>query len=281
MESNRLCIILCLFSLIVMPPVVASEIVASEIAASKQEVTIFVDDAYKPYSFKNADGEAEGIYIDILKTAFSRMPEYAVNLEPVPWKRGKLLMERGEGLGLAPAFFHGHDWPYLYPYSLPIYDEKIISVCHESVLNKTRPNWPKDYIGLRVGNVAGFDGWGGDAFYDLVQQGKIVYEEAKGSVESIIKLGLGRVQCIMMEENAFDQEHARLLMTGEYDQEKFHALRKGAFVGMDPVYVGYSKKAILSGDYPFHMEFRQAFDTEIYKMTKSGEIRQIMLRSLD
>jgi len=80
MESNRLCSILCLFSLIVMPPVVASEIVAAEVAASKQEVTIFVDDAYNPYSFKNAAGEAEGIYIDILKTAFSRMPEYSVNL---------------------------------------------------------------------------------------------------------------------------------------------------------------------------------------------------------
>lgn len=276
MKSNRFSVILCLLSLIVMPPVLVSEI-----AASEQAVTIYVDDAYKPYSFKNADGEAQGIYIDILKTVFGRMPEFSVNLEPIPWKRGKLLMERGEGLGLAPAFFHGHDWPYLYPYSLPIADEKIISVCHESVLNKARPNWPKDYIGLRVGNVAGFDGWGGDAFYDLVQQGKIIYEEAKGSVESIIKLGLGRVQCIMMEENAFDQEHAKLLMTGEYDQEKFHPLRKGAFVGMDPVYIGYSRKAILSGDYPFHLEFRQAFDAEIYKMTKSGEIREIMWRYLD
>ena len=276
MKNNKLAAIVCFFSLIVMPPVAVSDI-----AASGQTVTIFVDDAYQPYSFKNAAGEAQGVYIDILKTAFSRMPEYSVKLEPVPWKRGKLLMEKGEGLGLAPAFFHGHDWPYLYPYSLPISDEKIISVCHASVLNKPRSNWPNDYIGLRVGNVAGFDGWGGDVFYDLVHQGKIAYEEAKGSVESIIKLGLGRVQCIMMEENAFDQEYSKLIMNGEYDQEKFHSLKKGAFVGMDPVYIGYSKKAIQSGDYPFHLEFRQAFDTVIYKMTKSGEIREMMQRSLD
>lgn len=273
MKNNRLGI-LCLFCLIVMP------VLATEPATGKA-VIIYVDDAYKPYSFKNAEGEAQGIYIDILKTAFSRMTGFSVKLEPIPWKRGKLLMEKGEGLGLAPAFFHGHDWPYLYPYSLPFHDEKIISVCHESVLAKPRPLWPEDYIGLRIGNVSGFDGWGGAAFYALVRQGKIAYEEAKGSVESIIKLGLGRVQCIMMEESAFDQELAKLLMNGEYDQEKFHPLKKGAFVGMDPVYIGYSKKAILSGDYPYHLAFRQAFDVEIYNMTKSGEIREIMDRYQD
>jgi polar amino acid transport system substrate-binding protein len=239
-------------------------------------VVIHVDDAYQPYSYRDEKGMAKGIYIDILNVAFSRMPGFKVTMEPVPWKRGKMMMEKGEGFGLAPAFYHGHDWPYLYPYSLPFAHETIISVCHAQQLVKPRSNWPGDYLGLRVGNVEGFDGWGGNEFYELVRQGKIHYEEAKGSVENIMKLGMGRVECIMMEENAFDLEYASLKKSGDYDANKFHSLKKAAFIGQDPVYIGYSKKAIESGKYPFHMAFRQAFDSEIYKMNRSGEIKQLL-----
>lgn len=265
MKPDRFICILCLLIVFVMPA-----------NAGDVDVTIYVDDAYEPYSYRNDDGRAKGIYIDILQRAFSKMAGFKVTLEPVPWKRGKKLMETGQGFGLAPAFFHGHDWSYLYPYSLPFAYETIISVCHAQELIKPRSNWPADYVGLRVGNVEGFDGWGGDAFYALVKQGKIHYEEAKGSVENIIKLGLGRVQCIMMEENAFNLEYAELKKRDEYDSKTFHGLKKGAFIGVDPVYIGYSKKAIESGKYPFHREFRQAFDSEIYKMTRTGEIKQLL-----
>ena len=263
--------ILCLFAIVVMPVSAKDSRAGGDI-----EVTIPVDDAYAPYSYRGKDGKAKGFYIEILNKAFARMSGFKVTLEPVPWKRGKKLMETGEGFGLAPAFFHGHDWPYLYPYSLPFANETIISVCHAQELVKPRSHWPDDYVGLRVGNVEGFDGWGGQAFYALVKAGKIQYEEAKGSVENIIKLGLGRVQCIMMEENAFDLEYSTLKKSGDYDAEKFHSLKKGAFIGIDPVYIGYSKKALESGKYPFHNEFRQAFDSEIYKMTRSGEIKKLL-----
>jgi hypothetical protein len=92
----------------------------------------------------------------------------------------------------------------------------------------------------------------------------------------MIKLVLGRVECIMMEENAFDLEYAALKRSSDYNPDSFHALKKAAFIGEDPVYIGYSRKAIESGKYPFHMAFRQAFDSEVYKMTRSGEIKQIL-----
>ncbi len=265
MKNNKLMHILFLLMFFVMP-----------VRAIDVDVTIFIDDAYAPYSFKDEAGKASGIYINVLKTAFSRMPGFKVSLQPVSWNRGKKLMEEGEGFGLAPAFFHGHDWPYLYPYSLPFANETIISICHADQLINPRSNWPEDYVGLKVGNVAGFDGWGGEKFYALVKQGKIRYQEAKGSVENIINLGAGSVQCIMMEERAFDLEYARLLKSGQFKQEAFHHLKKAALIGEDPVYIGYSKKAIELGKYPFHMRFRQAFDAEIYKMTRSGEILKIL-----
>ncbi|MCP3944150.1 MAG: amino acid ABC transporter substrate-binding protein [Desulfobacteraceae bacterium] len=234
-----------------------------------------MDYAYKPFSFRE-NGKSKGMYVDVLRTAFSRMQGFNVNMIPVPWDKGKKMMESGEGFGLAPAFFHGHDWPYLYPYSLPFYTETIIAVCGEKVLDHPKPNWPKDYIGLTIGNVTGFDGWGGEEFRSLVKQKKISYEEAKGSRANIRKLAAGRIDCIMMEDKAFDYLFRQLKQTGNYNEKKNIRLKKGAIIGTDPVYIGYSKTAMEMGKYPFQFEFMQAFDSEIYKMIKSDEINKIM-----
>ncbi len=244
--------------------------------ADETKVTILVDDAYKPFCYGET-GKARGMYVDVLRTAFSRMKDFQVTMLPVPWKRGKKLMEEGKGFGLTPAFFHGHDWPYLYPYSLPFYTEKIIAVCDERVLEKPRTNWPDDYVGLRIGNVAGFDGWGGEPFRKLVAEGKIKYEEAKGSNLNIIKLGRGRVDCIMMEEKAFDYQFKKLKVNGKYDEGgKDVVVQKASVIGTDPVYIGFSKTARLAGKYPFQDDFMQELDSILYKMHKSGEIEKIM-----
>lgn len=238
------------------------------------EVTIHVDDAYKPFSYAER-GEAKGMYIDVLRTAFSRMQGFRVTLKPVPWQRGKQMMAEGKGFGLAPAYFHGHDWPYLYPYSLPFYTETVVAICAEEVLATPRPNWPNDYLDLKIGNGRGYDGWGGELFHSLVKAGKIKYEEAPGSSQNVLKLGAGRVDCIMMESRVFDYELQRLKQTGHY-KAGMKSLKQGAVIGTDPVYIGYSRTAREQGKYPFQFEFMQAFDSEIYRMIKSGEIPKIM-----
>lgn len=250
-------------------------LIASPVLGENIEVTIHVDGDYRPFSYSDK-GEAKGMYIDVLRTAFSRMKGFDVKMQPVPWKRGKKMMETGRGFGLTPVFFHGHDWPYLYPYSLPFYTETIIALCQESVLKSPGKNWPQDYIGLKVGNVAGFDGWGGEEFRMLVQQGKIQYEEAKGSKENILKLAYGRLDCIMMEEKAFDFVFKQLKASGAYIEGQHVPIKKCAVIGQDPVYIGYSMPARKAGTYPFQFDFMQAFDSVIYKMAKNGEIDQIM-----
>ena len=239
-------------------------------------VTIHVDDAYIPYSFSD-NGTPKGIYIDVLKAAFAKMDDqFTVTLVPVPWTRGKKMMEEGTGYGLTPAFFHGHDWPYLYPYSLPFYTETIQAICTPPTLDTARANWPDDYIGLRIGNVKGFDGWGGEKFHQLVKDGQIKYQEAKGSEANLLKLVNNRVDCIMMEIGAYHYELERLNAIGKLKGTAFPEPVIGALVGEDPVYIGYSKAMVDSGKVPHHRDFMQAFDSIIYQMGKSGEIEKIM-----
>ena len=239
------------------------------------EVTIHVDDGYKPFSFTHK-GDAKGIYINVLRTAFSKMTGFKVTIVPIPWNRGKRLMELGHGFGLAPAYFHGHDWPYLYPYSLPFYTETIIAVCTEMVLKQPKPYWPEDYSRLTIGNVAGFDGWGGDDFRALVKKGEIEYHEVDSSEALIRMLVKERLDCIMMENRAFDYELNVLKKSGAYNEKTHTQLIKGATIGTDHVYIGYSEPAIKAGKYLHANAFRKAFDEVIYQMTKSGEIEQIM-----
>ncbi len=240
------------------------------------EVTILTDDSYKPFSFEE-NGKAKGMYIDVLRTAFSRMKGFNVKMKPVPWNRGKMMMERGQDFALAPAFYHGHNWSYLYPNSLPFYTETIIAVCAEEFLKSPRPVWPDDYMDLIIGNVAGFDGWGGAKFHALVKEGKIRYDETIGTERMIRRLGRKRMDCMMIEKRAFDYLFAKLKEEGSYDEGgKDVRLKKGAFIGIDPVSVGYSKTAMEWVKYPFQFDFMQSFDSEIYMMIKSGEIEKIM-----
>jgi polar amino acid transport system substrate-binding protein len=243
-------------------------------AAEPIKVTIYTDDDYEPYSYID-QGEAKGIYVDIIAAVFKKMPAYKVLIKAVPWARGKKMMEMGKGLGLADAYFHGHDWPYLYPYSISFGQEVLNVYCNEKVLSELKPQWPEDYAGLRIGRPSGFGGWGGPEFDEMVKNKTIKLEESKGGITQILKLGLGRVDCIVCEEVMFNLELRKAQENGIY-KSNWAKPKLGAAVSINDLYIGYSKKAIQSGKYPFHMDFRQKFDSELFKMIQSGERDRIL-----
>ena len=185
-------------------------------------------------------------------------------------------MKLGIGSGLISAFFHGHDWPYLYPYSLPFYTETIIAICTATVLQQPRPNWPEDYRGLIIGNVAGFDGWGEDEFRQLVAQGEITYREAGSRSALIGILAKKRHDCIMMETRAFDYHLSKVPTSDISNTNMYSNLIRGALIGTDPVYIGYSEAAIKSNQNPQNYACRKTFDAIIYQILKIGEVNKIM-----
>jgi len=235
--------------------------------ASSNDINIYVDNNYPPFSFSDKK-QAKGMYIDVLNAAFSKMKGFKINIIPIPWKRGKSLMAKGEGFALAPAFFHAHDWEYLYPYSLPFYTETIIVACNANVMTHPRANWPNDYKGLTIGNISGFDGWGGKKFRALVEKSEINYAEIKSSTTLVKMLINKRHDCILIEDKVFQYLVKQETLT--------NPIIKGAIIGKDPVYIGYSEKYLQNGKQPNQYEFRKQFDSTIYKMKKSGEIDKIM-----
>lgn len=66
-----------------------------------QTVELSGDKNYPPYSYSE-NGIAKGVYVDILKSAFSKMPKYDLKLNMMAYKRAIKMTQDGKTVG----FFH-------------------------------------------------------------------------------------------------------------------------------------------------------------------------------
>jgi polar amino acid transport system substrate-binding protein len=241
--------------------------------AADINVEVYADEGYPPYSYKE-NGKAKGIYARILKKAFSRMKGYKVKIKPVPWKRGLSYLKNGKGFALYPPYFHTNDRPYIWPYSIPILDEKVVVFCREEILARPRPKWPEDYYGLRIGNNSGFK-IGGKKFWKAVKEGKIKLQEAKTTTQNIIMLGVRRTDCYINDRLSILWKLKQLKAAGKYEEAGRHAkLLEGATISIEQGFLGFTDKD--KGKFPFKDDFVKKFDTIIYEMRKNGELQRIV-----
>jgi len=247
---------------------------ASLVRADSQPVMVEVygDDAYPPYSYQE-NGVLKGIYTEILRVAFSRMKGYQVQMLPMPWKRGLQYLESGEGFALYPPYHHVTDRPYIWPYSLPILDEKVVVFCRDELMQQPRPRWPEDYYGLTIGNNAGFF-LGGERFREAVDQGHITLAEKGGSKQNLLKLVSGRVDCYINDRLSILWELKALQRSGEYNPDRHHLLTEGATISLEQGFLGITARDF--GRFYFKEDFLRKFDSVIYGMRKSGELQQMV-----
>ncbi|MDM8517325.1 transporter substrate-binding domain-containing protein, partial [Desulfobacterales bacterium HSG16] len=193
-------------------------------AFSAQEVTILVDDGdWIPYSYKDKDGNDTGIYPEIVKKAISRMPDYTVKFQGMPWSRVKLQIKEGKSFAMLPPYFHAHDWltdeeperPYIWPYSLPLLVQTDIVVCNAGKLESPRPNWPDDYRDLSFARQRG-TGKEGVEFDKMVKEGKIKLVYARSNLHTVKLLLLGRADCTVISKKPYQWQINEMKKNGEY-----------------------------------------------------------------
>jgi len=181
-------------------------------------------------------------------------------------------------MGLVPAYYHGHDWPYMYPYSQPLYWERVRAICATESLKGPQPDWPAGYFDLSFTNITGYDGWGDKPFFDAVDRGDIRYSTVP-TVESQATLVVyGRVDCVLSEIRSFKYNKKRVLASPPPFALDIapREITIGPIITRSAVHVGYSKAAFEAGSYPYFLEFMQAFDNALHHMQVSGEIEEIM-----
>jgi len=138
-----------------LPAALCLFIAAGAQAGTATPLVIYGDDDYPPYSYVE-NGQLKGIYTEIVREATQAMPQYAVQLRPVPWKRGLLMLQTGEAFALYPPYSWRSERPYV-RYSVPLLMEQLVVLCSQDVLAKRAlRQWPADYGGLHIGVNAGF-----------------------------------------------------------------------------------------------------------------------------
>ncbi len=251
-----------------------------------QEVTILVDDGnWIPYCYKDKDKNITGIYPEIVKMAISRMPDYSVKFQGMPWSRVKLHIKEGRSFAMLPPYFHAHDWltddkpkrPYIWPYSLPLLTQTDIVVCNAEKLESPRPDWPEDYENLSFAMQRG-TGNAGVEFDRMVKEDKIKLVFARSNLHTLKLLLKGRADCTVISRKPFQWQINEMKKSGEYAElGKVVPLKEAITIRTNEGYLGYTDIND-EKNFPFKKDFTIKFDIEIHKMQKQGEIQKIIKR---
>jgi polar amino acid transport system substrate-binding protein len=235
------------------------------------DVVVNADESYPPYSYVES-GELHGIYPAIFSKAFERMPGYRVQIKPVAWKRGLMLLETGQGFALVPPYQRLQERPYMH-YSEPVLAEQVSVFCADRALaGKHRSNWPADFYGLRIGMNLGFS-LGGQRFYQAVKDSKLFLDTAPSNRSNLLKLLLGRIDCYMNDRLSILWELDRIKAEGLVTDLESSKIVEAATVGQELAYLGYTDRD--NGRFTYKADFIKQLNAVIVEMKKSGEIQRI------
>lgn len=265
------------YSCMAAPPAAAATApspAATASGAPRHRVTVYVDDAYPPYSYA-VNGAAFGVYPAMLARIFAGMPAYQVELQPVPWKRGLRLLEQGEGFALAPPYYRPGERPWM-DYSAPIMLESVVIYCNEAVAARSaNPRWPDDYYGLRIGINNGFL-VGGSSLEAARRGGKLTVEEARGTDENLKKLLLGRIDCYMNDRYAI--QHALFRARAEDAYQRAARIVETGVLSQEYGHLGFTRQ---QGErWTYRTDFIRQFNLVLEELRRSGELAQIAEREL-
>ncbi|KJY84037.1 ABC transporter substrate-binding protein [Vibrio galatheae] len=239
-------------------------------------VTVYGDDAYPPYSYLE-NGEQKGIYPEILRAVFAKMPDYVVTITLLPWRRGLKMLEVGEGFALFPPYYYSDKRAYISPYSDPILEEEVVVYCNPNkVASRKLSQWPDGYFGLTIGINEGY-ALGGDAFWAAVTQGDIFVKEAKGTKSSLINLYKNRVDCYINDRLSILWEIKLLTVQGVFKPD--WALTLATSVGGEHGYLGFGDVA--NEKYPFKEEFIRQFNQALHTLKQDGSIDAVLANYLE
>jgi len=263
-----------------------SYFLSSSVVFGAQQIEIATYDVLPPFAFKDDQGKLTGVYIEVVKKAVSRMPDYTVTFSVFPWARAKKQVEKGLTFAILPPYFHAHDWltktepqrPYIWPYSLSLFTQRDVVICNEKVLSVARDNYPQDYEGLDFVMWRG-DGRAGEAFAYMVKEKKIKLQLLNDVKSTVPMLLSGRADCTVTSRVPFAWYVKQLKDSGDWDKysERDITLKETAVISSNQGYLGYTD-INTEKRFPYKKDFSIKFDIEIFKMKRSGEIQQIVDR---
>ncbi len=239
------------------------------------EVTILCDAGYPPYSYAEGD-QAKGLYHDILRTAFARMPEYRVHIRPLPWARGLAELAKGRAFALYPPYFRPGERPWM-DYSRPILREKLVVFVRAEVA-RTLPDerFPQAYGGLRIGQNRGFINIVDQDYQLMLARGELRQIYSKDNRTNLAMLYRGRLDAYINDRRAVLWELDRMQRDGVFGGKGLDWVVEGPWLSGEQGHLGYTR--VNSSAYPYKGDFKQRLDAILAELEREGSIVRLARR---
>ena len=227
---------------------------------AEEKVVIYCDENYPPYTYiyKN---QLTGIYVDLMENIDKKLKDFDIVLEPIPWARAVKMLEVGQAEAIIDAWYRPIERPFM-SYSVPMLNEEIVIT---SINGKTG-NWPKDFVGKKIGINRGF------AVFKEEDKRLLTIEEANSTSDNILKLLTGRIDYYANDKYSILLEISTLVsdkVITPADAKKIKILNS---LSKEDGYIGYRK----TSNWKNKNKFVEAVDNEIEKMKKNGELNAIV-----
>lgn len=239
------------------------------------EVTILCDAGYPPYSYAE-DGEAKGIYADILRVAFDRMPDYRVHIRPLPWARALEELAKGRAFAVYPPYKRTRERPWM-DYSRPILREKLVVFVRANVARKLPDKpFPQSYVGLRIGQNSGFINIRDQDYQRMLGKGELHQVYAKDNRTSLAMLYRGRLDAYINDRRAVLWELDRMLSEGVLGEMDLTWIVEGPWLSGEEGHLGYGRSNPRA--YPYKEDFKKHLDAILADLEREGVIYRIVSR---
>lgn len=239
------------------------------------DVTILCDAGYPPYSYAEGD-QAKGLYHDILRAAFARMPEYRVHIRPMPWARGLAELAKGRALALYPPYYRPGERPWM-DYSRPILREKLVVFVRAEVA-RTLPDgrFPHAYGGLRIGQNRGFINILDQNYQLMLARGELRQIYGKDNRTNLAMLYRGRLDAYINDRRAVLWELERMQRDGVFGEKALDWIVEGPWLSGEEGHLGYTR--VNPSAYPYKDDFKQRLDAILADLEREGSIVRLAKR---
>ncbi len=225
---------------------------------ASQVVELSGDKNYPPYSYTQ-NNVAKGVYVDIIRRAFEKMPQYDVKFNMMAYKRAIEMTKDGSTVGFFPPYY-GKERTSWTKFSTPILAETTIVFSKEEIL-KNKKTYPEDFYGGTVCLNRGFNQslLGGDKFAMAINDGKLKLVEGNDNKACLNRVARGIADFYINDQLI--------------DTSMFPEIKKGMDAKGNFGHVGFTLK---TENYPFINDLEVKFNEAINQMKKSGEIEKIL-----
>lgn len=241
-------------------------------------VTILCDSGYPPYSYAE-NGEAKGLYSDILRAAFARMPDYRVEIQPVPWRRGLKELENGRAFALYPPYYRPRERPYM-DYSRPILAERVTVFVRAEIARSRRiENFPADYAGLRIGINSGFSVIQDPLYQRMLERGELTQSLAKDNRANLLKLHVGRIDAYINDRLSILWELKHLQQQRALPLHAHEQFVEGPTLTIEHGHLGVTNRN--PSAFPYRADFLQQLNAALDHLEADGLIQRLTARYQD